>query len=135
MSFEELPHTADVKIRAHAPTLDQLFNEACRALMQVMYGTDIKGGTSREIEMDAPDQESLLLDFLSEVLFITDAENLVIAHANVRITGKHLHAVLDGEPFDPKRHREGTEIKGISYSGMSIQEDAGGYVLEILFDV
>jgi SHS2 domain-containing protein len=43
--------------------------------------------------------------------------------------------VLDGEPFDPKRHREGTEIKGISYSGMSIQEDAGGYVLEILFDV
>lgn len=135
MSFEELPHTADVKIRACAPTLDQLFGEACRALMQVIYGTDIKGGTSREIEMDAPDRESLLLDFLSELLFITDAESLVIAHASVQVTGQHLHAALDGEPFDPARHHQGTEVKGISYSGMSIREDKKGFVLEVLFDV
>jgi SHS2 domain-containing protein len=135
MSFEELSHTADIKIRAHEPTLDQLFNEACRALMQVMYGTDIKGGTLRKIELDSPDRESLLLDFLSELLFITDTENFVIARANVQITGNHLHATLDGEPFDPKRHREGTEIKGISYSGMSISEDTEGFVLDVLFDV
>ncbi len=135
MSFEELPHTADIKIRAHAPTLDQLFTEACRALMQVMYGTDIKGGIIRKIELDSPDRESLLLDFLSELLFITDAENFVIAHSNVQITGNHLHATLEGEPFDPTRHHGGTEVKGISYSGMSIHEDTRGFVLDVLFDV
>ena len=49
--------------------------------------------------------------------------------------GLHLHAVLDGEPFDPVRHNKGTEVKGISYSGMSIKKDAKGYMLDILFDV
>ncbi len=40
MSFEEISHTADVKIRVHAPTLEALFSETFKALMQVMYGTD-----------------------------------------------------------------------------------------------
>ena len=44
MSFVEVPHTADVKIRATAPTLETLFSEAFAALMQVLYGPDRKGG-------------------------------------------------------------------------------------------
>ena len=135
MSFEELSHTADVKIRACAPTLDALFSEACRALMQVMYGEDRRGGTPRGIDIGAPDQESLLCDFLSEVLYVSEVEGLVFRDAEVRLDGMHLHAVLDGEPFDPVRHNKGTEVKGISYSGMSIQKNAKGYMLDILFDV
>ncbi len=135
MSYEELPHTADVKIRACAPTLDALFGEACRALMQVMYGGDRSGGTTRSIDLDAPDQESLFCDFLSEVLYVSEVDGLVFRQADVRLDGMHIHAVLDGEPFDPVRHNKGTEVKGISYSGLSIQKDAKGYMLDILFDV
>ena len=43
MSFEEIPHTADVKIHASAPTLEELFSETFKALMQVMYGTSRSG--------------------------------------------------------------------------------------------
>lgn len=135
MSFEELSHTADVKIRACAPTPDALFGEAASALMEVMYGGDRRGGTTRSIDLDAPDQESLLCDFLSEVLYLSEVDGLVFRQADVRIEGMHLHAVLDGEPFDPERHNKGTEVKGISYSGLSIRKDAKGYMLDILFDV
>ncbi|MFZ1128578.1 archease [Methanoregula sp.] len=135
MSFEELSHTADVKIRARASTPDALFGEACRALMQVMFGEDRNGGTSREIDISAPDRESLLCDFLSEVLYVSEVEGLVFRDADVHLDGMHLHAILDGEPFDPARHAQGTEVKGISYSGMSIQKDAKGYMVDILFDV
>lgn len=135
MSFEELSHTADVKIRVHAPTRDLLFSEACMALMQVMYGSDRKTGTQRELDLESTDMESLLLEFLSEILFITDAESLVIAHAEVQVSGLHIHATLNGELFDRERHNKGTEVKGISYSGMTIQQDTNGYVMEILFDV
>jgi SHS2 domain-containing protein len=38
MSFEELEHTADVRIRVMSATLEDLFSEAARALMVVMYG-------------------------------------------------------------------------------------------------
>ncbi|HSQ93273.1 MAG TPA: archease [Methanoregula sp.] len=135
MSFVEVPHTADVKIRAAAPTLEALFSEALAALMQVQYGPDRNGGIKRQITLDAEDHESLLRDFLSEVLFIAEVDGLVFSGAGIAIDGYHLVAELDGEPFDRHRHALGTEVKGISYSGLSITHDANGYMLDIVFDV
>jgi len=135
MSFEEVPHTADIKIRARAPTLEILFSEACEALMQVMYGTERRAVASAELDVDSRDTESLLADFLSELLFRSEVDGLVFSGAIVRITGSHLHAVLQAEPFDPGRHAGGTEVKGISYSGLAVTKDTNGYMLEILFDV
>jgi len=135
MSFEEISHTADVKIRARALTLNDLFADAFLALMQVVYGDDRKGGFSKEITIESDDTESLLCDFLSEVLFVAEVEGLVFSRAAIRIEGKRLSATLDGEAFDPARHSCGTEVKGISYSGLSIRKDENGYMLDILFDV
>jgi SHS2 domain-containing protein len=135
MSFEEISHTADVKIRARAPTLEALFSETFKALMQVMYGTTRSGGILREIRIESPDNESLLADFLSEVLFVSEVEGLVFLEARISINGQQLTAELSGEPFDPARHSGGSEVKGISYSGLSITHDANGYMLDIIFDV
>lgn len=135
MSFEEISHTADVKIRARAPTPDALFTDAFQALMQVVYGTDRKDGITREIRIESDNIESLLCDFLSEVLFIAEVEGLVFSQAVITIEGFNLTAVLCGESFDPLRHSSGTEVKGISYSGLVIGKDANGYMLDILFDV
>jgi len=135
MSFEEISHTADIKIRVRAPTLESLFSETLNALMQVLYGTDRRGGILKEIQVESPDNESLLLDFLSEVLFVSEVESLVFFDAGISIHGSHLSAELSGEPFDPNRHSGGSEVKGISYSGLSITNDANGYMLDIIFDV
>jgi SHS2 domain-containing protein len=135
MSFEEISHTADIKIQARAPTLESLFSETFNALMQVMYGTRRSGGTIRVIRVESPDNESLLLDFLSEVLFVSEVEGLVFCNARISIDGSQLTAELEGEPFDPVRHSGGSEVKGISYSGLSITHDANGYMLDIIFDV
>jgi protein archease len=135
MSFEEISHTADIKIRVRAPTLEALFSESFNALMQIMYGTARKGGIIKEIKVESPDNESLLLDFLSEVLFVSEVESLVFFNASISIHGSNLTAELSGEPFDPIRHSGGSEVKGISYSGLSITNDANGYMLDIIFDV
>jgi SHS2 domain-containing protein len=135
MSFEEISHTADIKIRVRALTLEDLFSETFNAMMQVMYGTSRKGGIVKEITVESPDNESLLLDFLSEVLFVSEVESLVFFNASISIHGSRLTAELSGEPFDPIRHAGGSEVKGISYSGLSIIHDANGYMLDIIFDV
>jgi SHS2 domain-containing protein len=135
MSFEEISHTADVKIHARAPTLEELFSETLKALMQVMYGTTSQGEIQREVRIESSDIESLLIDFLSEVLFISEVESLVFSGAFLRINGLSLIAELKGEPFDPARHSGGSEVKGISYSGLAITHDANGYMLDIIFDV
>lgn len=135
MSFEEVSHTADVKIHATALTLEALFSETFKALMQVMYGTRRGGGTLREIRIESTDNESLLADFLSEVLFVSEVDGLVFSDARIMIDGFSLVAEVNGEPFDPARHSGGTEVKGISYSGLAIMHDANGYMLDIIFDV
>jgi SHS2 domain-containing protein len=135
MSFEEIPHTADIKIRVRAPTLEALFSDTFDSLMQVMYGTNRAGCILREIRIESTNYESLLTDFLSEVLFISEVESLVFSEARIRIDGFHLIAELSGEPFDSVRHSNGSEVKGISYSGLTITHDAKGYMLDIIFDV
>ncbi len=135
MSFEELPHTADVRIRIRAPTLNVLFSDALSALMQTVFGKDRRGGYTKEVQIEAVDTETLLMDFLSEIIFICEIEGLVFSGASIVTDGKSLTAVLDGEPFDRFRHAGGTEVKGISYSGLTITRNGNGYMLDILFDV
>jgi SHS2 domain-containing protein len=135
MSFEEISHTADIKIRARAPTIEALFSETFKAMMQIQYGTNCTGELLRRIEIESSDIESLITDFLSEVLFISEVERLVFSDASIKINGFSLTADLIGEPFDPLRHSGGSEVKGISYSGLEITRDANGYMLDIIFDV
>ena len=135
MSYEELEHTADIRLRVRSPSPDSLFEETALAMMEIIYGKSRPGTVECTIELGAENTENLLLDFLSEVLFLSEIEYLVFSSANVQITGNSLKAQLTGEPFDPERHRGGTEIKGISYSGLRIVKEDEGYVLDILFDV
>jgi SHS2 domain-containing protein len=135
MSFEEVSHTADVKIHARSPTLEALFSDACDALMLVMYGTSRKGIIKKEIAITSADIDSLLVDFLSEILFVSEVEGIVFSKASVHIDGLNLYAELEGEHFNKQRHTKGTQVKGISYSGLSILHDANGFMVDILFDV
>jgi SHS2 domain-containing protein len=135
MSFEELEHTADIRIRVKASNIEDLFSDAARALMTVMYGSISPGTIRRHIEMDAPDTVSLLQGFLSELLFISEVEELVVSGAEVRIAGTHLSADLIGEPFSRDTHTGGREVKGISYSDLTIAREHDSYILEVIFDV
>jgi SHS2 domain-containing protein len=103
--------------------------------MQIIYGTSRKGILKKDIAITSQDIDSLLLDFLSEVLFVSEVEEIVFSKADVHINGTNLHAELEGEPFNRQKHAKGTEVKGISYSGLSIRHDANGFMVEILFDV
>jgi len=135
MGFEELEHTADLRLRVRGATLDEVFAEAGRAIFREMYGPCKDGGVEQTIELETENLEALLFDYLSELLFITDVENVVFCTFDVNIQGTRLTAVLRGEPFDPDRHAGGTLIKGVSYSGLEIRRDKDGYVVEIIFDV
>lgn len=135
MSIEELEHTADVRMRVSAGTLEGLFSEAARALMLVMYGRPGNDGLSRDIHVQGHDLESLMHSFLSELLFITEVEGLVFSGTDVHIHGNTLDGNLTGEAFSVQHHSSGRGVKGISYSGFSIVRDHGSYILDVIFDV
>jgi len=135
MSFEELEHTADAKVRVRAASLGDLFSEAARALMQIMYGRPGEDGQEREIEVDAHDLESLMHAFLSEILYITEVEGFVVSRADLFVSETKVEGVLHGEPFSPEKHGGGREVKGISFSGLSVKLEDDSYTLDVIFDV
>ncbi len=135
MSFEELDHTADVLMRVRGATLGEVFADAGRAMFHVMYGPCEDRGVEREVRLEAENLESLLIDYLSELLFITEVENTVFCTFDVDLQGTRLVATLRGEPFDPARHSAGALIKGISYFGLEIVKEEEGYVVDIIFDI
>ncbi|WP_214019439.1 archease [Methanoculleus sp.] len=135
MSFEELEHTADVLMRVRGATVNEIFADAGRAMFHVMYGPCKDRGIERQVSLEADDLESLLIDYLSELLFITEVENTVFCTFDVDVRGTRLSAALRGEPFDPARHSGGTIVKGISYFGLEIVKEEEDYVVEIIFDI
>ena len=135
MSFEELEHTADVRVLVKAGSLEDLFSEAARALMVVMYGSAEPGPMRRKIAVQAPDLESLIHAFLSEVLYLSEVEDMVVSGADIRIADDRLAGELSGEPFSSARHRSGMEVKGISLSGLTVSREDHTYTLEVIFDV
>lgn len=135
MSIEELEHTADVRLRVRAPTLEELFSEAARALMMVMYGCPGKGGKIMNVSASGHDLESLIHAFLSELLFLSEVEGQVFSGAEIRIRGYTIEGSVMGESYNPDVHNAGQGVKGISFSGLSIVHEQGSYILDVIFDV
>ncbi len=135
MSIEELEHTADIRMRVSAPTLGELFSEAARALMMVMYGCPGKGGKPMDVSAHGHDIESLMHAFLSELLFLSEVEGIVFSGAEIMVKGYALEGTVKGEPYSPEEHSGGQGVKGISFSGLSIVHEQGSYILDVIFDV
>ena len=135
MSFEELEHTADVRIRISAETHEELFSLASSALFSILYTGDCRIERERDMHVSAETIEDLLWEFLSELLFISEVESFVVCETTIRFTDNGLSATLRGEQFNPERHGGGREVKGISYSDLFIRETESMIHSEIIFDI
>ena len=72
--FEILEHTADIGFRAWGARPAELFQNAARAMMAIAAETDsIDEREELPVELKAEDYESLMVDWLSEVLYLFDA--------------------------------------------------------------
>lgn len=135
MSFSEREHTADVLMHVCGATREELYEEAGRALFSVMFPSCTQGEVMIRFELRGEDEERLLHDFLSEILFYAEVECVALCRAEVTFTPFGLSAELFGEPYHRKMHAGGTEVKGISLSGMEIERTDDGWCTLVLFDV
>ncbi|GAA5262388.1 archease [Methanocalculus sp.] len=135
MSFEELEHTADVKIRIRAESYEELFRTASSALFSTLYSGDCRIERERGLQVSADTIEDLLWEFLSELLFVSEVESFVVCETEVVFIEGGLSATIRGETFDPERHGGGREIKGISYSDLFIRKIDTMICAEIIFDI
>ncbi len=139
--YEFLEHISDVQVRSWGPNLKEAFSQAALGLFDTI--TEIKNvemKLSKSIKITSEDKESLLFDFLTELLYLFDTEDLVFSYIEVlkikKETGNFsLEASLKGDIYDPEKHSIGTEVKAITYSYMKIEELQEKVVIEVIFDI
>lgn len=135
-------HTADVQARCWGKSLEEAFNQTAYSLMATITPNlkKISPKVEKKIKIEAEDREALLFDFLSELLYIFDVEELVFNKIEVQIIKESedlyvLNALLRGEKFDVTKHEIGVEVKAITYSFMEITESKNKVEISIVFDI
>jgi SHS2 domain-containing protein len=134
--YEFFEHTADLGLRVRAPDLEGLFVESARGLF-AMIAEPPPTAASRRVELqvggDRPDY--LLFDWLSELLFVFDSQQLLLADFRVEIRSADLRGSAQAEPLDPSRHRLLHEVKAITYHGLLVEPTDEGWLAEIIVDI
>lgn len=134
-NYELIEHTADVGIKAFGTTLSETFENAAVGMFDIITdNSNIEKIGQCKITLDAPDLEQLLVDWLSELLFLNSAKNLVLKEFKVIIDNNHLSAIVYGEEFDESKHNIGTEIKAVTYHMLEVH-NKDPFFVKVLFDI
>ncbi len=134
MRYRLLEHTADAMVEVHGKDLNERFGNAAYALFdQITDASKVEPKGEMKIVLSAETRDQLLVDFLQELLFLHDTEDLVLCEFDVTTDGKNLEARVRGETFDEKKHTKRSVVKGVTYHRLEFDDEEG--VITILFDV
>ncbi len=131
--FEILEHKADLKIRAFGKEKSELFLNAMLGMFESAKYEAEGSKIKREIKISSLDLSSLLVDFLSEVLYLSEVNQEVYDEIQFKkFSDKNIEGILIGK----KLKRIGVLIKGVTYHDLEIQQRKDGvWEATILFDI
>lgn len=134
MRYKLLEHTADAMVEVQGKDLGEMFGNAAYAMFdQITDLSKVESMGELRVVMSGDTREQLLVDFLQELLFVHDTEDLVFGEFEIKTDGKTLEAVIRGEKFDEKKHTKRSVVKGVTYHRLEFDDLKGR--LTILFDV
>lgn len=143
--FELLPHTADIKVRVFGSSLAEFFRNAVVGMFQavgpIIEGAHIENGrlvcdtlpVQRKVHIKSADVTSLLVDFLSEALYLSDVYNEAYLDATINaVNESEISATLCGAPV---KGFEVVELKAVTYHDLQVQQVNGRWQADIVFDI
>jgi SHS2 domain-containing protein len=135
--YRFLSHTADVGLRIRGETLEALFANAARALTATMVDRRrLRGTLTRDITVEAPDREALLVAWLNHLLYLYDVEGFLGRDFTItHLTPERLQARAVGDIYDPQRHIARTAVKAATYHHLDITRVPGGWQATVILDL
>ena len=131
--IEEIEHTADWAIRVRGRDLRELFVNAARGMFGLL--ADLEGimpHVERHIGLQEYDTETLLVSWLSELLWLNEERDLVFVQYDIEtLTLNQLEARVRGDRVpSPSKH-----IKAVTFHDLEIMETDAGFEVTLVFDV
>ena len=133
--------TADIAFEATGGDLTELFSNAADATTNVMIENieAIQARETRQIELSNDKLDLLLFDLLQELIFLKDAERLLLRMREMQIAEKDetyfLKATAQGEPLDAERHDQRADVKAVTLHDFSVERTDNGWKAQVLLDI
>lgn len=132
--FEELEHTADVALRVYGRDMQELFVHAAEVMFSLIGDCerDAAPRFEMEIRLEGPDRESLLIDWLNELLYLFETKSVHFFAFDIReLTTTSLEARVCGGPLT--LHEKA--IKAATFHDLHISETSEGLEVTVVFDI
>lgn len=136
MPYRIIDRTAgNIRLHIEAKTPEELFADAVRGLMDLMQPEADPGVAvaERELVIHAPDQTSLIVDFLKELLADSYARKEMVQDVTIRhLSDDYIESDIRTVPAISF----GEELKGVSYREADVhQRPDGMWEVSLIFDV
>ena len=119
MKYEILEHKADLKIKVFGKTKEELFKNALSAMTESQKGENFGDRVKRKIKIQSVDLVDLLVDFLSEALYLSQVKKEIYSDVKFK---KFSDIGIEGELIGQKIERFGEDIKAVTYHNLNIIE-------------
>jgi SHS2 domain-containing protein len=135
--FDIIEHTADTGIVAYGTDMREAFaNVACGMFSLMADLEKVREETSRYVEAEAGDRESLAVSWLNELLYLFDVERIIFKRFDImELTNTRLRADAHGEKVDASRHELRSGVKAATYHMLKVSENGGRWSIRVIFDV
>jgi SHS2 domain-containing protein len=131
--------TADAAFEVEGKTLEELFRDAAVATFEVMVDTGtVKPEVTREIELENEDVDNLLFDWLSELVYLKDADGLIFSRFDVNIRKNDaykLKATASGEPINQRKHSLRSDVKAVTYHMFEVKKTGENWTARVVLDI
>ena len=132
IAYELIPHTADLAIRVRGRDMPELFVNAARALGELLALPPERRESSREIALDGYDAETLLVNWLNELIWLHETDRLAFTTFRIlEFSPTRLLARAEGGPSAETLR----VIKAATFNDLRITPTADGVEATIVFDV
>jgi SHS2 domain-containing protein len=131
--------TADAAFEVEGKTLEELFRDAAIATFEVMADTGtVKPEVTRKIELENEGVDNLLFDWLSELVYLKDAESLIFRRFDVDIRKNDaykLKATVSGEPINQRKHSLRSDVKAVTYHMFEVKKTGENWTARVVLDI
>lgn len=125
--WEHFEHDADIGLRATGSSREDLFEAMAEALTGLVTDPEkVQPSEAVSIECEAPDDALLLTDWLNALIYEMATRRMLFGDWEVTINDHVLQAVARGERVDRARHEPVVEVKGATYTSLSVTRDSKG---------
>ncbi|HEY49384.1 MAG TPA: archease [Dehalococcoidia bacterium] len=134
--FDIIDHTADAGIVAYGNDLREAFANAAYGMFSLVAELNgIGEGSCHEVNVEATDQEALLVAWLNELLYLFDVERVIFHRFDIiELENNRLQAKAYGEKIDKSRHLLKTEVKAATYHSLKIEKE-NGFRIQVILDM